>query len=152
MNSLKEIYSKLNDDQKMWGAIALASAVLIAVMAVFGFGGSPVLLIQKFASAILVMFLPGYVIHKLFLNNFQLTENRVMDKFIISLGLSIVTVQTLAFFAEYVTVFGLNQDPDERIARQNYKSLIIVALVIGTAFGAKYYTKILELLKKYKQK
>lgn len=148
MNSLKELYNRLSDDQKMWAGIVAMSLVLIAVMTVFT--GNFVLYIEKFAAGILVMFVPGYVIHKLFLNDIQLTSNRVMDKFIVSLGLSIVTVQTLAFFAQYVTVFGLNEDPDERIARGNYKSLIIVALVIGSAFGVKYYNQIVAFLKKKK--
>ena len=148
MNALKEFYNRLSDDQKMWAGIVAMSLVLISVMSAFT--GNFVLYVEKFAAGILVMFVPGYVIHKLFLNDIQLTANRVMDKFIVSLGLSIVTVQTLAFFAEYVTVFGLNEDPDERIARQNYKSLIIVALIIGGAFGVKYYNQIVALLKKKK--
>jgi hypothetical protein len=106
--------------------------------------------VQKFAAGIVVMFLPGYVIHKLFLNDIQLTSNRVMDKFIVSLGLSIVTVQSLAFIAQYITIFGFNEDFDERVARGNYKSLIIVALVIGGAFGVKYYNQIVAFLKKKK--
>lgn len=148
MNALKELYNRLSDDQKMWAAIFAFSMVLITVMTVFT--GNFILYVEKFAAGILVMFLPGYVIHKLFLNDVQLTSNRVMDKFIVSLGLSIVTVQTLAFFAEYVSVFGFNEDQDERIARQNYKSLIIVALIIGGAFVAKYYNQIVAMLKKKK--
>ncbi|HLF98101.1 MAG TPA: hypothetical protein VI457_13235 [Methylococcaceae bacterium] len=148
MNALKEFISRLNDDQKMWAAIFAMSLVLISVMSAFT--GNFVLYVEKFAAGIFVMFLPGYVIHKLFLNDVALTANRVMDKFIVSLGLSIVTVQTLAFFAEYVSVFGFNEDPDERIARQNYKSLIIVALIIGGAFGVKYYNQIVAFLKKKK--
>jgi hypothetical protein len=148
MNALKEFYNRLNDDQKMWAGIFAMSMVLISVMSAFT--GNFVLYVEKFAAGIFVMFLPGYVIHKLFLNDISLTSNRVMDKFIVSLGLSIVTVQMLAFFAQYVTVFGLNEDQDERIARENYKSLIIVALVIGGAFAVKYYNQIVAFLKKKK--
>lgn len=148
MNGLKEFYNRLSDDQKMWAGIFAMSMVLISVMSAFT--GNFVLYVEKFAAGILVMFLPGYVIHKLFLNDIALTSNRVMDKFIVSLGLSIVTVQMLAFFAQYVTVFGLNEDQDERIARENYKSLIIVALVIGGAFAVKYYNQIVAFLKKKK--
>ena len=148
MNGLKEFYNRLSDDQKMWAGIFAMSMVLISVMSAFT--GNFVLYVEKFAAGILVMFLPGYVIHKLFLNDVALTSNRVMDKFIVSLGLSIVTVQMLAFIAQYITVFGFNEDQDERIARENYKSLIIVALVIGGAFGVKYYNQIVAFLKKKK--
>lgn len=150
MNALKEFYNRLSDDQKMWAAIFAFSMVLISVMTVFS--GNFVLYVEKFAAGILVMFLPGYVIHKLFFNDVALTSNRVMDKFIVSLALSIVTVQTLAFFAQYVTVFGLNVDQDARIASENRKSLIIVALVIGGAFGVKYYNQIVAFLRTFLKK
>lgn len=150
MNALKELYNRLSDDQKMWAAIFAMSLVLISVMTVFT--GNFMLYVEKFAAGILVMFLPGYVIHKLFFNDVQLTANRVMDKFIVSLGLSIVTVQMLAFFAEYITVFGLNVDQDARIASENRKSLIIVALVIGGAFGVKYYNQIVAFLRTFLKK
>jgi hypothetical protein len=75
-----------------------------------------------------------------------------MDRFIVSLAISIVTVLTISFFAEYITVFGLNVDPDQRISTQNYKGPIIAVLVIVVAVCVKYYHNIVAFVKKRMEK
>ncbi|BBL71061.1 hypothetical protein [Methylogaea oryzae] len=136
MSFYKEYLDKLSIDQKMWGGVGVFTVIMVIMFSVFTSSG--ILVAEKIAVGVLEMLVPGYVIVKLFLNDLKVTENAALDRFILSLGLSIVTVQLLAFVTEYVSVFGLNEDQDERIARENYKSLIIVALVIGGAFAAKY--------------
>lgn len=137
MNFLKPYLDKLNDDQKV-AALLAALAIFASVPLSLFWGESFLHYFIKFVVAILEMFIPGYVIYKLFLKDFQVTDNRVMDILLISIMISIATVQTLAFVSEYISVFGFNEDQDERIQREQYKSLIVVALVIGGAFGAKY--------------
>lgn len=133
---LGKYLEKMSVDQKMWGGIGVFSVIMIIMFSLFT--NSAFLVAEKIGVGLLEMFIPGYVIVKLFMNDVKVTENQALDRFIISLGISFVTVQLLAFITEYITVFGLNEDQDERIRRENYKSLIIVALVIGTAFGVKY--------------
>lgn len=132
------INSKHKDDILIWGGILLVSAVFIGVFMIFT-TTSPVDLIKKILSAILIMFLPGYIITKLYLNDVKLTENSAADKFILSFGLSIVTVQSLAFIVNYFAVYGENLDQEIRIKTEAYMPLIIVTLVIATAVVLKFF-------------
>lgn len=150
---LEKHLEKLSVDQKMWGGIGVFAVIMVIMFSLFAGGGTGVLVGEKIAAGLLEMFVPGYVIVKLFLNDMKVTDNQALDRFILSLGLSFVTVQLLAFVTEYITVFGLNEDQDERISRENYKSLIIVALVIGSAFGAKYLpTYLPKYIEEWKKK
>ncbi|TAN52649.1 MAG: hypothetical protein EPN21_03430 [Methylococcaceae bacterium] len=150
---LEKHLEKMSVDQKMWGGIGVFAVIMIIMFTLFAGGATGVLVGKKIAAGLLEMFLPGYIIVKLYLNDMKITENQALDRFILALGLSFVTVQLLAFVTEYVSVFGLNEDQDERIARENYKSLIIVALVIGTAFGVKYLpTYLPKYLEEWKKK
>lgn len=149
---LEKHLEKMSVDQKMWGGIGVFSVIMVVMFSLFTTGGALVVA-EKIGAGLLEMFVPGYVIVKLYLNDMKVTENQALDRFILSLGLSFVTVQLLSFITEYITVFGLNEDQDERISRENYKSLIIVALVIGTAFGVKYLPSYLpKFLENWKKK
>lgn len=134
----KNLNPKYRDDILMWAGIAVVSAVFIGIFMVFT-TTSPFDLIKKILSAILIMFLPGYVIVKLYLNDLKLTDNPAVDKFILSFGTSMVTVQSLAFLVNYFAIHAADLDQEIRIQLESWVPLIIVALIIGVAVGLKFF-------------
>lgn len=132
------IDSKYKIDILMWAGILVVSFLLIGIFMVFT-TTSPLELIKKILSAILIMFLPGYVIVKLYLDQLKLTDNPALDRFILSFALSIVTVQSLAFLVSYFAVHELELDQEIRISVENQVPLIIVFLVIAVAVGLKFF-------------
>ncbi|HHJ38257.1 MAG: hypothetical protein AXA67_14030 [Methylothermaceae bacteria B42] len=132
------INSKYKDDIMLWGGILVVSAVFIGIFMVFT-TTPPLDLIKKILSAILIMFLPGYIIMKLYLDDVKLSNNPAVDKFILSFGLSMVTVQSLAFIVNYFAVYGENLDQEFRIRMEAYMPLIIAFLVVATAFVLKFF-------------
>lgn len=132
------IDSKYKTDLLMWAGILLVSLAFIGIFMVFT-TTSPLTLIMKILSAILIMFLPGYIIVKLYMDQVKLTENPALDKFILSFALSIVTVQSLAFLVNYFAVHQFDLDQEIRIKLENWVPLIIVALVIAVAVGLKFF-------------
>lgn len=131
------IDSKYKTDLVMWAGILVVSFVFTAIFMVFT-TTSPITLIAKILSAILIMFLPGYIIVKLYLDQLKLTENPALDRFILSFGISIVTVQSLAFLVSYFAVHQLKLDQEIRIGLENWVPPIIVVLVIAVAVGLKF--------------
>ncbi len=139
------IDSKYKTDLLMWAGILVVSFVFIGIFMVFT-TTSPLSLITKILSAVLIMFLPGYIIVKLYLDHVKLTENPALDRFILSFAISIVTVQSLAFLVSYFAVHQLKLDQEIRIGLENWVPLIIVILVITVAVGLKFcYNKIAAL-------
>lgn len=132
------IDSKYKTDLLMWAGILVISLVFIGIFMVFT-TTSPLSLITKMLSAILIMFLPGYVIVKLYLDQVKLTENPALDRFILSFGLSIVTVQSLAFLVSYFAVHQLELDQEIRIGLENWVPPIIAVLVVAVAVGLKFF-------------
>ncbi len=136
----KNLNPKYRDDILMWAGIALVSTIFIGIFMVFT-TSSPIDLIKKILSAILIMFLPGYVIVKLYLNDLKLTDNPAVDKFILSFGTSMVTVQSLAFLVNYFAIHAADLDQEIRIELESWVPIVIVLLVIGVAVGLKFFWK-----------
>ena len=130
--------NKYKSDLIMWAGIAVVSILFIVIFAVFT-TTSPIDLIKKILSAILIMFLPGYVIVKLYLDDLRLSQNPAVDKFILSFGLSMVTVQSLAFLVNYFAIHEADLDQELRIKLENWVPVIIVTLVIAVAVGLKFF-------------
>ncbi len=130
--------NKYKSDLIMWAGIAVVSIIFIIIFAVFT-TTSPIDLIKKILSAILIMFLPGYVIVKLYLDDLRLSQNPAVDKFILSFGLSMVTVQSLAFLVNYFAIHEADLDQELRIKLENWVPVIIVTLVIAVAVGLKFF-------------
>lgn len=124
------------DDKMLWLGIAAFSAIIIIVFSIFH-TTSPLIYLQKIVVALFEMFLPGYVIMKLFLDHISFTENKAIDKAIISFGLSMVTVQLIYFLSTYLRTYAFNVDED--VISSNAIAIVLVFVVIGSAFGAKYY-------------
>jgi uncharacterized membrane protein len=123
-------------DKKLWIGIGAFSAIFVILLSVFT-TSSPFYYVERLLITLFEMFLPGYAIMKLFLDHIQFTEYKVIDKFLISFGLSICTVQTLYFLATYLRTYGLNVDED--VISSNVLAILIAVLVMAGAFGAKYY-------------
>ncbi len=139
MNTNTEtLQSKYKTDILMWAGVLAVSAVIIGIFMIFT-TTSPFELIKKILSAILIMLLPGYIIVKLYLDDLKLTENPAVDKFILSFGLSMVTVQSLAFLVNYFAIHAADVDQELRIKLENWVPVIIVALVIAIAVGLKFF-------------
>lgn len=124
------------DDKTLLVGILAISTIAIVIFSVFH-STSPFTYLAKFSIGLFEMFLPGYVIMKLFLDRIQLTENRAIDKAIVSFGLSMVTVQLIYFLSTYVRTYAFNVDED--MISSNTIAIVLVLLVIGGAFGAKFY-------------
>ncbi|GAB4363076.1 MAG: hypothetical protein ACPW60_04865 [Methylohalobius sp. ZOD2] len=135
---MNNITSKHKTDLLMWAGILVISFIFIGIFMAFT-TTSPIELIKKILSAILIMFLPGYVIVKLYLDDVHLTENPALDRFILSFGLSMVTVQSLAFLVNYFAIHSLDLDQEIRIGVENWVPPIIVILVISVAVGLKFF-------------
>ncbi|MDD2767275.1 MAG: hypothetical protein PHT19_00995 [Methylococcus sp.] len=136
-----------NADKKLWIGIAAVSGIMIVLMSMFT-TTSLFYLLERFVIAIMEMFVPGYLITKLFFDKvvfsehsislkFIVIEPAIIDKAIVSVTLSIATVQTLYFLATYLRTYGLNVDED--VISSNTLAVGLVVLVIGAAFGVKYY-------------
>lgn len=123
-------------DKKLWIGIAGFGAIFIIMLSLFT-TSSPFYYLERLLITLFEMFLPGYVIMKLFLDHIQFTEYKVVDKFVVSFGLSICTVQTLYFLSTYLRTYGFNVDED--VISSNTIAILIALLVMGGAFGAKYY-------------
>jgi uncharacterized membrane protein len=124
------------DDKKLWMGIAAFGGVAIILLSLFA-TTSPFYWVERLLITLFQMFLPGYVIVKLFLNNIQLTENLILDKFLVSLGISVATVQTLYFVSTYLRTYAFNVD--EEAIPSNGIAIVVALLVIGGAFGVKFY-------------
>ncbi|BCX88008.1 hypothetical protein MIN45_P0375 [Methylomarinovum tepidoasis] len=138
-NETETLQSKYKSDLIMWAGIGVVSVIFIVIFSVFT-TTSPIDLAKKILSAILIMFLPGYVIVKLYLDDLKLSRNPAVDKFILSFGLSMVTVQSLSFLVNYFAVYGENLDQEVRIQVENLIPPMIVTLVIATAVGLKFFS------------
>jgi len=124
------------DDKKLWIGIAAISAIVIVLLSLFA-TTSPFYWVERFLITIFEMFLPGYVIVKLFLDKIQLTDNPVLDKFLVSLGISVATVQTLYFLSTYLRTYAFNVDED--VISSNKIAIGVAVLVMAAAFGVKFY-------------
>ncbi|HYE34828.1 hypothetical protein [Methylocaldum sp.] len=124
------------DDRTMWMGMLGISAVFIVLMSLFT-TTSPFYYAQRILITILIMFLPGYAITKLFFDHMEFTEYRALDKFLVSFFFSIATVQTLYFLATYLRTYAFNVD--EEVISSNAVAVSIATLVIAAAFGVKFY-------------
>jgi hypothetical protein len=127
------------EDRKLWlgtGAVGLVFIVLFSVFTTT----SPFFYLEKFLIAVLIIFLPGYIVMKLFLDHLSFSDNRIIDKAMLSFGLSMVTMITPYFLTTYIRPYVFNTDEQGmEFMSGNALSLLLVALVIGIAFGVKYY-------------
>lgn len=123
-------------DRTMWLGILGFSAIFIVLMSVFT-TTSPFYYAKRVIISILIMFIPGYSITKLFFDHLEFTEYKALDKFLVSFFFSIATVQTLYFIATYIRTYAMNVDED--VISSNSIAITIATLVTAAAFGVKFY-------------
>lgn len=157
----KEMFQFRKDDLIMWGGIGAFSLVILAALSLIGSNGF--LIFKDLVGLAVVILLPGYVIVKLYLDNFQVSENmtkdpdvnKAIDKIIMSLGCGITSVIPLNFLWNYLLTMGGGEgakgniwgNVDEEMiytGSAGFRALFTVALVLAIAIG----TKIVLLRKK----
>lgn len=126
------------DDLLMWAGIAIFSVILIAIFMIFT-TTSPVAILSRILAALYVVFLPGYLIVKLYFDDVYLTANRPLDKFIFSFAASLVTVQTLAFIIQYYTVYIEDIGQEMRIRMAEWMPVIISTVVMAAAVVGRFF-------------
>ena len=125
-------------DKKLWigvGALGLAVVIMFSVFTTT----SPFFYLTKYLAAVLVMFAPGYVIMKLFLDHVSFSDYPIGDKAMLSFGLSMVVMIIPYFLTTYIRPWEFNTDERGMDFSGNFLSILLVLLVIGGAFGYKHY-------------
>lgn len=152
---LKELFQFRKEDMYMWGGFGIFSVIIVIAMSLISSTG---LVIKDLFGLAVVMILPGYVIVKLFLDNVQVSDNmtknpdinKAIDKFIMSLGCSIVCIVPINFLWNYLLTMGGGEEQkgniwgnvDEEMiyaGSASWRALFTVILVVGVAVAAKLY-------------
>jgi uncharacterized membrane protein len=126
-------------DKKLWLGIGAVFGIMLILLTIFT--STPIYVyVEKMLSAVLVIFLPGYFIYKLFLGGFTLSDNKVADLAIVSFGLSIVVMVVPYFLSTYLRPYVFNTDEEgQAFISNNQFTILLLIVVIAIAFGYKYY-------------
>lgn len=132
---MKNLMHFCREDRLMWLGILGFSGIFVLIMSVFT--TVPVTYhVGRVILAILMMFMPGYVVMKLFLDRMEFTEYKVLDRFIVPVMISALTVQSLYFVATYFRTYGLKVDED--VINSDTLAAFVAILVTAGAFGIKF--------------
>lgn len=142
-------FSNEQPDKAVWAMIGVAAIIYLIVFSIFTTTPISHNLVRVFAF-VFVSFLPGYIIVKLFLDRLEISEYKAVDRFIMSFGFSLLTVQTLVFLLQYIVQFGLFSGSlneklgfkvEQETIRSDWRAIGAVLFVIAVSFGIKYYQK-----------
>jgi hypothetical protein len=151
---IKDWFKFGKEDAYMWAGLGIFSLIMIVALSLISSTG---LVVKDLFGLVVVMVIPGYVIVKLYLDNFivsdNLTKNPIIngaiDKLIMSMGCSIATIVPINYLWKYLLDMGIATSSgdlmgtveDEMIYSGNasWRSLFTVILVIGVALGVKFY-------------
>jgi uncharacterized membrane protein len=127
------------DDKKLWIRVGGALGLIVLLFSVFT-TTSVFYYLERALIAVMVIFLPGYLITKLFLDKISFSDNRVADKIILSFAISVVVMVVPYYVSTYLRPYDLNTDEEglEPLSR-NHEVMLLLLLVIAIAFGVKYY-------------
>jgi uncharacterized membrane protein len=135
---MKNFFEFDQEDIKLWKGIGVAGLIFVVLFSVFW--GGFFQQIERVIFALLVIFLPGYTIMKLYFDKFTVSDNRLTDKIMISLGLSIAAMVIPYFLTTYIRPYVFNMDEEGWGAVSNTTvTVILLIVVMGTAFGIKFY-------------
>ncbi len=88
---MKDLLPIDSDDRKLWVGIFVVGLPIIIFLSVFT--GVPLVASPgRFLMTLSIMYLPGYIIYKLFFNKLKLFDYTVLDQFLSSLFSSIASV------------------------------------------------------------
>ncbi len=126
------------DDLWMWIGIAVFTVILAIFFLIFT-TTSPLTIFARVLAALYVIFLPGYVLVKLYFDDVYLTANRPLDKFILSFAASTITVQTLAFVIYYYVNYLEDVGQELRIRMLEWVPIILSTSVIAAAIVGRFF-------------
>lgn len=140
MNEFLKPYLTIDqDDKKVWLGVLGAGAIFVALLSVFT-TTSLFYYLERYLITLLMIFLPGYVVMKIYLDNVTLSDNRIADKVMMAFGLSIVTMVVPYYLSMYIRPASFNTDENAaQTVSDTFIVLFLLFLVIGIAFGVKYY-------------
>ena len=127
------------DDKKLWIRVGGALGIVVLLLSVFT-TTSVFYYLERALISVAVIFIPGYVITKLFLDKISFSDNRVADKIIVSFTLSVVVMVVPYYALTYLRPYDLNTDEEglEALSR-THEVMLLWLLVMAIAFGYKYY-------------
>ena len=135
---MKDYFVFDEDDKKI--GLGLVAAAVFYVVAFSLFGGQFFKQIERAVFFFLEDILPGYVIFKLFFSNLTLSDNKIVDRVMVSFGLSLMTMEVPFYLLKYLRPYEDNTDEKAWGAiNDSFLTFILLVLVIGIAFGVKYY-------------
>ncbi|MDD5036663.1 MAG: hypothetical protein PHE55_18140 [Methylococcaceae bacterium] len=135
---MKNYFEFDQDDKKLWLGIGVASAIFIILFSLVW--GGLFQQIERVVFALIVIFLPGYIILKLYLDKLSISDNRVTDKIMASLGLSIACMVVPYYLTTYLRPYVFNTDEEGWGTLSNtWVVILLLILVVVVAFGVKYY-------------
>jgi hypothetical protein len=157
---IKDLFKFGRPDVLMWSGVGIFSIILIVAFSLFSTGSG--LVVKDLFGLAIVLILPGYVVKKLYLDDFTVSENltknedinKAIDLLILSIGISIATIIPLNFVWNYILTMGGGEDlkaggganlwgnvdeEDIYSGSASFRSLFTVLLVVGLAIGYKVY-------------
>lgn len=135
---MKNFFEFDEDDKKL--GLGMAAAGVLYVIAFSLFWGGVFHQIEKAVFFVLVDLIPGYAIYKLYLSNISFSDSKIADRLIISFTLSLVAMEIPFYFLKYLRPYEDNTDEKAWGAMNDTAiTVILLLLVLGIAFGVKYY-------------
>jgi hypothetical protein len=126
------------DDKKLW--LGFAAAAIVYIVAFSLFGGDFFKQIERVVFFLLEDITPGFVIMKLYLDKLSLSDNKIVDKIMVSFGISLMVMEVPFYLLKYLRPYEDNTDEKAWGAiNDTMLTLILLLVVLGIAFGVKYY-------------
>lgn len=140
MNEFFKPYFTIDaEDKKVWLGVLGAGLIGIVLLSVFT-TTSFFYYLERYVVALVMIFLPGYLVMKLYLDKLNLSDNRVTDKIMVAFGLSVITMVVPYYLSMYIRPASFNTDENQMQAVSDTTVVIVLLiLVIGISFGVKYY-------------
>jgi hypothetical protein len=136
---LKPYFSIDAEDKKVWIGVLAAGLIGIILLSVFT-TTSFFYFLERYVVALMMIFLPGYLVMKIYFDKLSLSDSRVTDKVMMAFGLSVLTMVVPYYLSMYLRPASFNTDADKMQAISDTTMVIILLLlVIGISFGLKYY-------------
>lgn len=154
---IKELFQFRKEDMLMWAGVGVFSMILFVAISLIA--DSATLVFKDLIGLFVIILLPGYVIVKLYLDNFQVSDNmsknpdinKAIDKLILSMGCGICLVIPFNFLWNYLLTMGVVTDAgnivgnvDEEMiytGSAGFRALFTVIIIIGGAIGYKLFQK-----------
>lgn len=136
---LKPYFSIDAEDKKVWLGVLGAGLIGVVLLSVFT-TTSFFYYLERYVVSLMMIFLPGYIVMKIYFDKLSLSDSRVTDKVMMAFGLSIITMVVPYYFSMYLRPASFNTDEDKMQAISDTTVVIfLLILVIGVSFGLKYY-------------